>query len=136
LATAGEAGSDMEQPGTLAYFAAYDVHHARVIGAVAPKTGIGPFTDLVAQVMTSEPYASARRVFWVVDNRSSDAARSSIDRMTQAWPTAALVHLPIPASWLNHVRSTSRCRNAKRSTRSTSPISTPSPTAPWPSKTR
>jgi hypothetical protein len=78
----------MEQPGTLAYFAAYDVHHARVIGAVAPTTGIGPFTDLVAQIMTSEPYASARRVFWVVDNRSSHAGQSSIDRMTQAWPTA------------------------------------------------
>jgi hypothetical protein len=51
--------------GTLAYFAAYDVHHARVIGTIAPKTGIEPFTELVAKVMTSEPYASARRVFWI-----------------------------------------------------------------------
>src|SRR4051794_4123307 len=59
--------------GTLAYFAAYDVHHARVIGSIEPKTGIDPFTDLVAKVMTSEPYASARRVFWVVDNGSSHA---------------------------------------------------------------
>jgi transposase len=89
--------------GTLAYFAAYDVHHARVIGAIAPKTGIVPFTDLVAQVMTVEPYASARRVFWVVDNGSSHAGQASIDRMTQAWPTATLVHLPIHASWLNQV---------------------------------
>ena len=30
--------------GTLAYLAAYDVHHARVIGHIAPKTGIQPFT--------------------------------------------------------------------------------------------
>ncbi len=89
--------------GTLAYFAAYDVHHARVIGAIAPKTGIAPFTELVAQVMTTEPYASARRVFWVVDNGSSHAGQASIDRMTQAWPTATLVHLPIHASWLNQV---------------------------------
>ena len=89
--------------GTLAYFAAYDVHHARVIGQVAPKTGIDPFTDLVAQVMTCEPYASARRVFWVVDNGSSHAGQASIDRMNQAWPTATLVHLPIHASWLNQV---------------------------------
>ena len=30
-----------------------------------------PFTQLVEQVMTSEPYASADRVFWIVDNGSS-----------------------------------------------------------------
>jgi DDE superfamily endonuclease len=89
--------------GTLAYFAAYDVHHARVIGSIAPKTGIEPFTDLVEKVMTREPYASARRVFWIVDNGSSHAGQVSIDRMTTAWPTATLVHLPIHASWLNQV---------------------------------
>ena len=89
--------------GTLAYFAAYDVHHAKVIGAIAPKTGIEPFTDLVEQVMTTEPYASARRVFWVVDNGSSHNGQRSIDRMNDAWPTATLVHLPIHASWLNQV---------------------------------
>jgi transposase len=89
--------------GTLAYFAAYDVHRARVLGTIAPKTGITPFTELVAQVMTVEPYASARRVFWVVDNGSSHAGQASIDRMSAAWPTATLVHLPIHASWLNQV---------------------------------
>jgi transposase len=89
--------------GTLAYFAAYDVHHARVIGAIAPKTGIEPFTELVAKVMASEPYASARRVFWVVDNGSSHAGQASIGRMRAAWPTTTLVHLPVHASWLNQV---------------------------------
>ncbi len=89
--------------GTLAYFAAYDVHHARVLGTIAPKTGIAPFPELVTHVMSVEPYASARRVFWVVDNGSSHAGQASIDRMTTAWPTATLVHLPIHASWLNQV---------------------------------
>ena len=89
--------------GTLAYFAAYDVHQARVIGSIAPKTGISPFTDLVTQVMTTEPYASARQVFWVVDNGSSHNGAASIDRMNATWPTATLVHLPIHASWLNQV---------------------------------
>jgi transposase len=89
--------------GTLAYFAAYDVHHPRVIGHIAPKTGIEPFTGLVAQVMTQEPYASAERVFWVVDNGSSHAGQASVDRMREAWPNAALVHLPVHASWLNQV---------------------------------
>ncbi len=89
--------------GTLAYFAAYDVHHARVMGRIAPKTGIVPFTELVEQVMTTEPYASAKRVFWVVDNGSSHAGQASITRMNQTWPSAELVHLPIHASWLNQV---------------------------------
>jgi transposase len=89
--------------GTLAYFAAYDVHHARVLGQIAPKTGIEPFEKLVAEVITTEPYASARRVFWVVDNGSSHNGARSIARMHTAWPTATLVHLPIHASWLNQV---------------------------------
>jgi len=89
--------------GTLAYFAAYDVHHAHVIGTIAAKTGIEPFGRLVEKVMTTEPYASARRVFWVVDNGSSHNGHRSIERMNAAWPTATLVHLPVHASWLNQV---------------------------------
>ncbi len=89
--------------GTLAYFAAYDVHHARVLGQIAPKTGIEPFEKLVAHVMQTEPYASAHRVFWVVDNGSSHNGARSTERMHTAWPTATLVHLPIHASWLNQV---------------------------------
>lgn len=53
--------------------------------------------------MTTEPYASAERVFWVVDNGSSHAGQASIDRMEKAWPNAELVHLPVHASWLNQV---------------------------------
>jgi transposase len=89
--------------GTLAYLAAYDVHHARVLGRTAPTTGIDPFAQLVEQVMTTEPYASARRVFWIVDNGSSHNGVRSIDRMRAAWPTCDLVHLPVHASWLNQI---------------------------------
>ena len=41
--------SEYRRHGTLAYLAAYDVHHARVIGHCAPTTGIAPFTALVAK---------------------------------------------------------------------------------------
>ena len=58
---------------------------------------------LVDQVMTAEPYASARRVFWIADNGSSHRGQASLDRMTAAWPNAVLVHLPVHASWLNQV---------------------------------
>lgn len=94
---------EYERHGTLAYFGAYDVHRAQLMGRVAPSTGIVPFTTLVEQVMTTEPYASADRVFWIVDNGSSHAGKASITRMGEVWPTATLVHLPVHASWLNQI---------------------------------
>ena len=94
---------EYERRGTLAYLGAYDVHRAQLMGRIAPSTGIVPFTALVAQVMTTEPYASAERVFWIVDNGSSHAGKASIARMGEAWPTATLVHLPVHASWLNQI---------------------------------
>ena len=66
-------------------------------------TGIEPFDRLVEQVMTCQPYASARRVFWVVDNGSSHRGQASIDRLEDRWPTLRLIHLPVHASWLNQV---------------------------------
>lgn len=95
--------AEYRRGGTLAYFAAYDVHRGQVLGTIAPKTGIVPFTELVEKVMTTEPYASAKRVYWVVDNGSSHNGARSIERMETAWPTATLVHLPVHASWLNQV---------------------------------
>ena len=53
--------------------------------------------------MTREPYASARRVFWVVDNGSSHRGQKAIDRLNKAWPNATMVHTPIHASWVNQV---------------------------------
>lgn len=61
----------------LQHLAAWDVHRAKVFGRCEASTGIEPFGRLVDQVMRSEPYASARRVFWVVDNGSSDAGAST-----------------------------------------------------------
>ena len=51
--------------------------------------------------MTSQPYASADRVFWIVDNGSSHRGAASIKRMARAWPNAHLIHLPAHASWLD-----------------------------------
>jgi hypothetical protein len=105
------------------------------MGTIAPKTGIAPFTELVAHVMSMEPYASARLVFWVVDNGSSHAGQASIDRMNTAWPTATLVHLPVHASWLNQVEIYFSVLQRKAISQSTSPTSTPSPSASSPSRT-
>lgn len=89
--------------GTLAYLAAWDVHHANLFGRVEQTTGIIPFGRLVEQVMSVEPYASASRVFWIVDNGSSHAGRASVERLEGAYPNLRLIHLPIHASWLNQI---------------------------------
>lgn len=89
--------------GALAYLAAYDVHHAKVFGRTEPRTGIDPFMALVAQVMSQEPYASAKRVFWIVDNGSSHRGKKTADRLAAAFPNSVLVHTPVHASWLNQV---------------------------------
>ncbi len=94
---------DYDRGGALAYLAAYDVHRARIHGLCQASTGIEPFTALVAQVMTTEPYASAERVFWVVDNGSSHRGRKAIDRLAAQFPNAIMVHTPVHASWLNQV---------------------------------
>lgn len=94
---------DYRRGGALAYLAAWDVHRGQVIGRCEATTGIEPFGRLVEQVMTSQPYASAKRVFWVTDNGSSHRGEASVQRMSQAWPTAHLVHLPVHASWLDQI---------------------------------
>lgn len=67
-----------------------------------PPTGIEPFGRLVTQVMSTEPYASAR-VFWVADNGNSHRGKAAAARLNKDWPDAHLVNLPIHASWLNQV---------------------------------
>jgi hypothetical protein len=94
---------EYQRRGALAYLAAWDVHQARLFGRCEPATGIKPFGRLVAQVMTVEPYASAERVFWIVDNGSSHRGQASVERLEGRWRNLRLVHLPIHASWLNQV---------------------------------
>ncbi|CAN5711908.1 hypothetical protein BH24ACT5_BH24ACT5_16380 [soil metagenome] len=94
---------EYDRGGAFAYMAAWDVHRAKITGRCEPTTGIEPFRRLVAQVMSSEPYASARRVFWVVDNGSSHRGKAAAARLRADWPNATLVSLPVHASWLNQV---------------------------------
>ncbi|URN09007.1 transposase [Actinomadura madurae] len=90
------AESEYRRYGTLASLAAYDVHRARV-----PTTGMKPFTALVDQVMQAEPYASAKRVFRVVDNGASHRNWAAAVRLSNACPNAQMVYLPVHASWLD-----------------------------------
>jgi hypothetical protein len=94
---------EYQRGGALAYPAAYDVHQAQVFRRCAPRTGIEPFMALVEQVMTTQPHASAKRVFWIVDNGSSHRGQKAITRLSQRFPNAVMVHTPVHASWTNQV---------------------------------
>ena len=97
-----------QRGGALTYLAALDIgrrggRRPRVFGRSEPSGGIAPFDRLVWQVMTKQPYASARRVFWIVDNGSSHRGQKSVERLQRRWPNLVLVHLPVHASWLNQI---------------------------------
>jgi len=94
---------EYQRRGALAYLAAWDVHRAKVFGRLEPRTGIQPFGRLVTQVMEAEPYRSAKRVFWIVDNGSSHRGQAAADRLQGSYPNLVLVHLPLHASWLNQI---------------------------------
>ena len=118
---------EYRREGTLAYLAGYDVHQARVIGRCAPTTGIEPFSALVEQVMTSQPYParSGCSGSWTTapPTTGSDQSTGCATRGPQPnWYTC-----PCTPAGSTKSRSSSRSCNAKSSNRRTSTISTPSP---------
>lgn len=94
---------EYERRGSLTYLAVLDVYRSKIFGRCEANSGIASFDRLVGRVMQQEPYRSAKRVFWIVDNGSSHRGQPSIDRMQGKWPKIVMVHLPVHASWLNQI---------------------------------
>jgi hypothetical protein len=122
---------EYDRGGALTYLAAYDVHRAALHGRCAASTGIEPFMALVEQVMSQEPYKSAKRVFWIVDKGSSHRGQKATNRLTKRFTNAVMVHTPIHASWLNQVEIVFSVVQRKSSPPTTSPTSTRS-SNDWP----
>lgn len=95
--------SEYERGGALQYLAAWDVRRGMVMGRCEARTGIQPFNRLVEQVLSQEPYRSANRLFWIVDNGSSHRGETAKRRMQQLDVRNIMVHTPVHASWLNQV---------------------------------
>jgi hypothetical protein len=79
--------------GAWTYLAAWDVHRAKVFGHCEVKNGIAPVDRLVSEVMNQEPYRSAHRVFWIMDNCSAHRGQKAADRLRDKWPNAVLITL-------------------------------------------
>ncbi len=100
---AGRVEHEYVRCGAWAYLAAWDVSRAKLFGRCESHTGKAPFDRLVADVMACEPYRSARRVFWILDNGSSHQGDRATSRLQSRWPNLVVVHTPVHASWLNQV---------------------------------
>jgi hypothetical protein len=94
---------EYERLGAWAYLAAMDVHAPKLFGRWEATSGIAPFDRLVDQTMKQEPYRSARRVFWIMDNGSSHRGQRSIQRLQNRFPNLRVIHGPVHASWLNQI---------------------------------
>jgi len=94
---------EYKRQGALAYIAALDVHKGTVFGRCEERSTIEAFDRLVEQVMSTEPYCSAQRVFWIIDNGSTHRGEASVQRLQAKWPTIIPVHLPVHASWINQI---------------------------------
>ena len=92
---------EYQRNGALALLAALDVHTGKVFASTPATTGIAPFMDLMAQVMSQPPYKDAPRVFVIVDNGSDHRGQAAIKRLHDTWPNAIMIHTPVHASWLN-----------------------------------
>ena len=95
--------NEYERGGALQYLAAWDVRRGYIMGRCESTTGIKPFGRLVNQVLAAEPYRSAERLFWIVDNGSSHRGETAKRRLRQVDARIILVHTPVHASWLNQV---------------------------------
>jgi transposase len=94
---------EYDRAGALALLAALDVRTGNVFASCPHTTGIAPFMALMGQVMSQEPYASAPRVFVIVDNGSDHRGKKAARRLREAYPNAIMIHTPVHASWLNQV---------------------------------
>jgi hypothetical protein len=68
---------------------------------VKSKVELLPWIGFSAKSWGQEPYKSARRVFWIMDNCSAHRGQKAANRLRDRWPNVILIHTPVDASWLN-----------------------------------
>jgi hypothetical protein len=95
--------TEYKRKGALQYLATWDVHRGIVLGRCERRTGIRPFGRMVTQILASEPYSDAERLFLIVDNGSSHRGKRAVERQRRRDKRIVLVHTPVHASWLNQV---------------------------------
>jgi hypothetical protein len=113
--------------GAWTYLAAWDVHRAKVFGRCEIKNGIAPVERLVSEVMNQEPYKSARRVFWIMDNCSAHRGQKASNAFAPNGPTqssSTLRSTPVGSTKSKSTSQSSRGRSSRPTTSLRWPTST------------
>jgi hypothetical protein len=74
--------------------AAWDVRRGGVMGRCKAQMGKVPFGRLVDQVMQQEPYRSAPRVCWIVDQGSSHHGEKAVRELAARYPVGGAARTP------------------------------------------
>src|SRR6266545_6088951 len=110
--------------GACMYFAAWDVHRAKIFGRCEPKNGIAPVDRLVGAVMAQEPYRSANASFGSWTTALRIAVRKRLSDCAPSGPMLTLcIHPSMPVGSIKS-RSISQSFKERYSPLTTSP--------PWP----
>ena len=100
--------------GAWTYLAAWDVHRAKLFGRCEKKNGIAPTDRLMAEVMTQEPYQSAHRVFWIMDNCSAHRGQKPYSAFARNGPMPSWCTPPSTPVGSTKSKSTSSVNTQKR----------------------
>lgn len=95
---------EYKRGGATNYMAGWDVFKGRLIGKCVRRKTKAAFRSLVCKIMEMEPYKSAKRVFFVVDNGSTHRPETFGTWLQEKYQSKAVaVHLPTYSSWLNQI---------------------------------
>ncbi len=95
---------EYKRHGTISLHAAINVLTGKVYYRFPKASNKKEFRELVRRIMKQEPFASAKRVFWVVDNGPCHHPSTFDAWLTKEFDGRAVaVHTPVHASWLNQI---------------------------------
>lgn len=90
--------------GVLKMHAGRNITTGQVYHHFVDSSNMDNFRQFVREVMEQEPFKSANRVFWIVDNGSCHKPSTFGKWLSEEWPEKAIaVHTPAYASWLNQI---------------------------------
>jgi transposase len=94
---------EYERQGALNLLACLDVHSGQVWGQCYARKRRAEVEAFIDELFAREPYASAKRLHFILDNGSSQHPNTFPEWMKQHYPKVRLHYLPTHASWLNQI---------------------------------
>ncbi len=94
---------EYKRQGALNLLACLEVHSGQVWGRCYPRKRRAEVELFVNELFANEPYASAKRIHFILDNGSSQHPNTFPHWMKTHHPKVVLHYLPTHASWLNQI---------------------------------